>query len=281
MEPVVGLRAWLVRETEAGPRLYGAGFGRKERWAPYAPIESRHLFLKQGEYVAYDGCGSPCDGIVDPAHPLADLQPRDDMFKTFCGIHAYRRSEVTRAKEHLRAHFSGIIPLSVLQATPVWVVGLVSLWGRIVEHEHGYRAQYAYPRELHYVTSGVDASALAAAYGITFEEDTSWKSVFRFVESSLSPSHFQFPLRQTTLSQPWPRLQLFPSTVQPSSRSLFQPSQVQLNAYHAIKQQTEEEKNKAVSRMMQFIEEEEAKIMLTALYPRKLGVISNIGEEEK
>jgi hypothetical protein len=54
-----------------------------------------------------------------------------------------------------------------------------------------------------------------------------------------------------------------------------------LNAYHAIKQQTEEEKNKAVSRMMQFIEEEEAKIMLTALYPRKLGVISNIGEEEK
>ncbi len=28
------------------------------------------------------------------------------------------------------------------------VLGRVSLWGRVVEHEHGFRAQYAYPQRL-------------------------------------------------------------------------------------------------------------------------------------
>jgi len=28
------------------------------------------------------------------------------------------------------------------------VLGRVALWGRVVEHEHGYRAQYAYPQRL-------------------------------------------------------------------------------------------------------------------------------------
>lgn len=28
------------------------------------------------------------------------------------------------------------------------VVGQVHLWGRVIEHEHGWRAQYAYPYEL-------------------------------------------------------------------------------------------------------------------------------------
>ena len=31
-------------------------------------------------------------------------------------------------------------------ATLVW--GEVSLWGTVIEHEHGYRAQYAYPRRI-------------------------------------------------------------------------------------------------------------------------------------
>jgi len=30
------------------------------------------------------------------------------------------------------------------------LVGIVALWGRVFEHEDGYRAQYAYPLELWY-----------------------------------------------------------------------------------------------------------------------------------
>jgi hypothetical protein len=29
-----------------------------------------------------------------------------------------------------------------------WVIGEVSLWGHVIKHEHGYRAQFAYPRRL-------------------------------------------------------------------------------------------------------------------------------------
>jgi hypothetical protein len=29
-----------------------------------------------------------------------------------------------------------------------WLIGEVSLWGHVIKHEHGYRAQFAYPRRL-------------------------------------------------------------------------------------------------------------------------------------
>ena len=28
------------------------------------------------------------------------------------------------------------------------MLGRVALWGRVIEHEHGFRAQYAYPQRL-------------------------------------------------------------------------------------------------------------------------------------
>jgi len=41
--------------------------------------------------------------------------------------------------------------MHVLQAHDyhdIGVVGTVSLWGKVIETEHGFRAQYAYPKEL-------------------------------------------------------------------------------------------------------------------------------------
>ena|SRR5690348_9552809 len=29
-----------------------------------------------------------------------------------------------------------------------YVIGIVDVWGRVIEHEHGYRSEYIYPREL-------------------------------------------------------------------------------------------------------------------------------------
>jgi hypothetical protein len=54
----------------------------------------------------------------------------------FCGFWAYRDRE---AAEKILL-FSG---------QPYLVLGRVKLWGDIVEHEHGYRAEYAYPYEIH------------------------------------------------------------------------------------------------------------------------------------
>jgi hypothetical protein len=57
-----------------------------------------------------------------------------------------------------------------------WAVGEVALWGRVIEHENGFRAQYAYPVALT-VTSRREHTArvVALAYGIPVE----WKRRYR------------------------------------------------------------------------------------------------------
>jgi hypothetical protein len=57
-----------------------------------------------------------------------------------CGLYAYRERE--RALEHLQA-FLGFEESRAGVAG--WALGYVSLWGRVIEHEDGWRAQYAYP----------------------------------------------------------------------------------------------------------------------------------------
>jgi hypothetical protein len=54
-----------------------------------------------------------------------------------CGIYG---SSLERAADYARQP----LPLRALG----WAVGLVSLWGTVVECEHGYRASHAYPAEL-------------------------------------------------------------------------------------------------------------------------------------
>lgn len=52
-----------------------------------------------------------------------------------CGIYAYKNEDFIRLNS---TSFGGV------------VVGKVSLWGYVIEHEMGYRAEYAYPSELLY-----------------------------------------------------------------------------------------------------------------------------------
>jgi hypothetical protein len=81
-----------------------------------------------------------------------------------CGIHALRRpGELFRCLGWI-----------VAPPTP-YVVGLVDLWGRVVECERGWRAERAYPRSLAVVASGRDERAVRevaaglAAYGCALE----------------------------------------------------------------------------------------------------------------
>jgi hypothetical protein len=46
--------------------------------------------------------------------------------------------------------------------------GEVWLWGKIIEHEKGYRAEYSYPKS--FVNSGPDARRLARIYGVKLIE---------------------------------------------------------------------------------------------------------------
>jgi hypothetical protein len=72
------------------------------------------------------------------------------------GIHAY--SDAT----HMIA--GSIAPC--LQAPGVIVVGTVSLWGKVIVYERGYRAQFAYPRKLCWTNGDPKLlHQLAAIYG--------------------------------------------------------------------------------------------------------------------
>jgi hypothetical protein len=60
-----------------------------------------------------------------------------------CGIYALKKAQAV--DELRRAHTPRH---SYAAALRTFVSGEVSLWGRLIEHEHGYRAEYAYPRRI-------------------------------------------------------------------------------------------------------------------------------------
>jgi hypothetical protein len=131
---VVGWRVWSV--VEAGGELRLASLVYHEVWEPGAQVTARCRRtlaalpwgrLPLHEAPAYDCC---C-GI----HALATLE----------GAAAYLRSEVDKG------------PPAVQR-----VLGAVSLWGRVVEAKHGWRASAAYPQRI-VVPTGRLQRAVAAA----------------------------------------------------------------------------------------------------------------------
>ena len=119
-EPILGWRVWhLSVEPGTGPRLRPAGSGLDgaSEWPPMRASIAR--------------CG---------AHPLRSWRRRDhpapDADCT-CGIYASRSL----------ADFERGVPAY----PPPCVVGMVSLWGRVIEHSRGWRAELAYPARLRLV----------------------------------------------------------------------------------------------------------------------------------
>jgi hypothetical protein len=73
-----------------------------------------------------------------------------------CGVWAFKEREA--AEDVLAAYrYAGM----------AMAVGRVALWGRVIEHRDGYRAQFAYPTELTvYGAAGPVADEVRAAYGV-------------------------------------------------------------------------------------------------------------------
>lgn len=81
------------------------------------------------------------------------------VFDCHCGIYAHKSS--TRAQDRFREgrdrHWHGA------HGDRVW--GMVKLWGRVIEHTEGYRAEYAYPAEL-WSNNEAIAAQVALLYGV-------------------------------------------------------------------------------------------------------------------
>lgn len=115
-EPVAGWRIWNLSEDDDGPLLWPAGSGA-DPWPRRRPMEARCAiprFLKTG--------------MRRHQAPAPDCR---------CGVYAGRSLDVFGRER------------------PAWppppVVGRASMWGRIVSHDRGWRAQFAYPQRLRLV----------------------------------------------------------------------------------------------------------------------------------
>jgi hypothetical protein len=119
LEPVVGWRCWRIRDTREG--LVLTSVNRPTRWAPGFALES------SCERAGHRGPASACS----------------------CGIYAAREpSLVAGAVPPAIRAVSRIVTPAILGYDTVLAVGLVSLWGEVVEAEAGWRGRFAYPREL-------------------------------------------------------------------------------------------------------------------------------------
>lgn len=133
-DPIVGWRTWYV-DREGDTLLRSPSF----------PV-----FLWPARHRAEAAClGSERRAQSDHYAPDVDCT---------CGLHASREAPPDAV--------SG--SLSVLTVT-----GQVSLWGLVIPHEHGWRAEYAYPYGLHVHPgiAGVEeaqriARVLSSVYGV-------------------------------------------------------------------------------------------------------------------
>ncbi len=111
ISPVVGYRVWQWDAT--GLRSLNG-----EKWFAHQPLSA---------VCRADACGSIA-GLSKATHNPTELP----SFSCTCGIYA------ARTMEHLRQ--CGYRKLGVH--------GEVFLWGTVVEHDRGWRAQFAYPKTL-------------------------------------------------------------------------------------------------------------------------------------
>ena len=116
-EPIVGFRAWRLVVTPEGPRI-GPTTPRPV-WPP-----------KRADAATCSGTHTRLYMVLDPT---ATPHRSPDEGCT-CGWHAVRDASTL-----------------VRPGGPAAVVGQVSLWGRVIEHARGFRAEHAYPARLRLV----------------------------------------------------------------------------------------------------------------------------------
>jgi hypothetical protein len=123
-EPIIGWRLWHVRRHEDEHRLESFTWHHVS-WPARRRFEA--------------GCST--HGVAAPVHGHE------------CGIYAFRTRELaedllrryTGVRQHYGRPYHELPPLR--QGCPL-ALGRVSLWGRVVVRENGFRAQFAYPYEL-------------------------------------------------------------------------------------------------------------------------------------
>ncbi len=138
VEPVVGWRAWKVWTplpgSDACPTLGSVILDMP--WVPRRKITAEHSF----------DLGERCRGILE-----SDCS---------CGIYAFK--DLADAFTYLMRVRDRQLGMSVEVA-----LGTVSLWGKVIECERGFKGQFAYPRHIYLpVTISRFVARVSSAFGV-------------------------------------------------------------------------------------------------------------------
>jgi hypothetical protein len=162
-EPVTGFRAWSIGEVDGLAYLTSLTH-LSVPWPTDGPIVAEHVGIPRY------GAGA------DPGEPARILQRADDTkYNLFhlrekppvppvegcvCGVYARKTADALE-----EAWYFSALPGKTK------VVGEVRLWGKMWEHELGWRAQFARPAALYYVKWGGHprelVEAMAARYAVS------------------------------------------------------------------------------------------------------------------
>lgn len=136
LEPAVGWRAWHVVEEHEGVTL--VSWWLNTAWPARQRLESS------------------CRQHGDRPELRHD-----------CGIHAFKSREHALGYAGERVPYVGFPFVRPIEGRVGIAVGRVSLWGRVVAHRGGYRAQYAYPYDIFLLHGGPDvARGLQSRYAV-------------------------------------------------------------------------------------------------------------------
>lgn len=159
LSPVVGYRSWIFSKKYI---VLGSPLQR----------ESTQDYYQRGVWNPGVAFSAQCDSALKHASLPGDF--------CTCGIYALSTLEAARAYFNHRQTLEGVTLL----------VGSVTLWGRVVEHEQGFRSQYAYPKTL-YLPADFDTSLaerLRVSYGVNLEVLPDVVLPPRNVKSSMHPN---------------------------------------------------------------------------------------------
>lgn len=147
-EPITAYRCFDVY-----PNGLLVGQAYAEPWPPYTPFVGRCGFVTPRGHEAH----LDAEGVFQPA----------PIFACDCGVHALKSEADMIARRDLDweryRHQYGSYDRHYRPGFRAW--GPVKLWGRVIEHEIGYRAQYAYPASLTCDNEQV-ATLVAKVYGV-------------------------------------------------------------------------------------------------------------------
>jgi len=162
-EPIVGWRQWNFMYPH-----FLANLGNDTIYVPREKIEAR---CGQEDHSEQQAPHLPCT----------------------CGIYAYK--EKPRLLGEIRNTYGRPLPQALHHRVPPvpglrLVYGEINLWGKVIEHEDGYRAQFGYPKRL-WCTPAIEPLAgwIGYVYGVPCEVMPSGDGEEIKVESTIIPKY--------------------------------------------------------------------------------------------